>query len=419
MFSPPVEGLRVGYVLKKYPRLSETFILDEILGLEAVGVELAVLSLRLPDDGRFHGDLARVQAKVAYLPDFGLCSVLGAFDALDRLEKAGLAPALRFLELFPQRERAKLLVQALHLADQVGSLEIGHLHAHFMTVAAHVTYLAHLLCGVPFSATAHAKDVYRHTVDARIFRKVAGAAEALVTVCEANRAFIRREILGQVPARLVRIYNGVFLDQMPTRVAHPDPRLVVGVGRMVEKKGFDVLLGACRLLSERGVDFRLVLVGDGEEWERLDQERRRLGLEDRVHMVGPQPRDEVLRLMAEARVIAAPCVTGRDGNQDALPTVLLEAMALGLPAVSTAVGGIPEIVGHERQGLLVPERDHQALAAALERVLTDDVLWARLSAAGRAKARERFDRKRNLQDLVAVFQGKTPLAEPVAMAGGP
>jgi colanic acid/amylovoran biosynthesis glycosyltransferase len=412
--SPQHEGPRIGYVLKKYPRVSETFVLDEILALEAAGVDLSILSLRLPDDGRFHPDLSRVRATVDYLPGFSGAGVLAGFESLSDLgiRPEQLARALDFARRLPEGKRHGIVVQGLLLAERTVRHRLGHLHAHFMTVAAHAAYLAHLFTSVPFTVTAHAKDVYRHTVDPAVFREVARAATAVVTVCEANRRYLAERVLAGAPGRVVRVYNGVPLDEVRRGPGRDrDPRLIAAVGRLVEKKGFAVLLSALRLLADRGVEFRCVLAGTGDQREALLARRRRLGLEDRVELPGALPRQDVLALMDRARVLAAPCVTGSDGNRDALPTVLLEALAMELPVVTTPVGGIPEIVEHERHGLLVPEHDPTTLAAALERLLTDQGLWSRCARRCREKATATFDRARTAETLLEVF------AEPAPGAG--
>jgi colanic acid/amylovoran biosynthesis glycosyltransferase len=410
------DDLRVGYVLKKYPRLSETFILDEILALEAAGIDVSIFSLRLPDEGRFHGDLGRVRAGVRYLPDVGSTSSLQAFRALWGLgERAteGLGSALGLLDSLPADRRGRLLIQALHLADDASRRQLQHLHAHFMTVAAQVAYLAHLFTGIPFSVTAHAKDLYRETVDPTVFRQIAGAATAVVTVCLANRRHIEeRGLAGR--GRVKVVYNGVDLERLRAGGGDREPGLILGVGRLVPKKGYQVLLEACRVLADRAVDFHAVIVGDGEERGPLLELRRRLGLTDRVHLHGAASREEVLSLMRRARVLATPSVTDADGNRDALPTVLLEALALGLPVVSTPVGGIPEIVDPGVHGLLVPERDPVALAEALARAVDDEVLWARMAQAGPRRASERFDRSRTLGALVGLFRRSARPAEAVA-----
>lgn len=393
---------RVGYVVKKFPRLSETFILNEVLGLERHGVELTIASLRLPDEGRFHAAVAELAADVVYLPQFGRETVGQAFDDLARYPAATALASAR--QLAGDRS-VDLLIQAARLAAVVDARGIGHLHAHFMTGAAHVAYLAHLLTGVPFTVTAHAKDIYRQGVDWRVWSTIAHAAEAIVTVCDANCDFIE----ARVPeARIVRVYNGVepLAAGGPGSVAR-EPNLVVGVGRLVEKKGFGDLLRA--LAEPCAAAARLVLIGDGDQRAALEAEATRLGLDGRVHFTGALAQHQVHDWMRRAHVLAAPCVRGDDGNQDALPTVLLEALAHGLPVVSTPVGGIPEIVDDGVQGLLVPEGDTAALAGAIARLTSDNALWRRCSAAALARAADRFDRDRNLRELIELVQPRTPV----------
>lgn len=403
----PVVGARaarrVGYVLKMYPRLAETFILNEILGLEDAGVKVTVFSLRVPAEGRFQREVPEVRADVHYLPGTNSNSVIDAFRALGGQEHGRLQAALDFVEQLPDGRRGDVLVQALHLAAAIREGQIDHLHAHFMTVAAHTVYVAHLLSGVPFTVTVHAKDLYRVEVNRTIFGEIAAAAEALVTVCEANRDFIMHEFLNDsnIPVRVV--YNGLPLADFSSDQPERDPRLVLAVGRLVEKKGFDILLRACRLLEDRGLGFRCLIVGNGEEYEPLTLLIEELGIGHRVQLVGAQSRDRILQLMARSRVLAAPCVVGLDGNQDALPTVILEAMAMGLPVVSTPIAGIPEMIADGVEGYIVGEANPHGLANALQQLLVDDRGARRMGAAGRTKVAAKFDRSATLPALVELF----------------
>ena len=399
---------RIGYVLKKYPRLSETFILNEILGVEAAGRDVDIWSLTPADEGRFHADLARVKAGVAYVPGVGSASTLAAFEAARDL---GVQPeawtrALAFTAKLPVERRGGLLLHGLLTAKGARERGVRHLHAHFLTVAAHVAHLARIFGGPTFSVTAHAKDVFREAVDPVVFREVAEAAAAVVTVCDYNRRFIAERFLAGSRAKLVRIYNGLPLKDLAIPALPRERDLIVGVGRLVPKKGFDRLIHAAAELKSRGIRVRTVLVGDGEERANLAAEVARLGLQNEVTLAGAQPREFVLALMARARVLAAPCVRDDDGNQDALPTVLIEALAAGLPSVATPVAGVPEIVEDGGEGLIVPEDDVKATADGIARLLRDDALWSRCALAGPAKARARFDRDATLPELLRVFDGK-------------
>lgn len=411
----PAPG-RVGYVLKKFPRLSETFVLNELLGLEDLGIDVEVHALNPPDPEPRHAALARLRAAVHEVPRRRSEPVERLQARLQRA--AGTAAAARveaFLHRLPARRRHHVLAQALDLAASVREAGITHLHAHFMTVAAHTAYVAHLITGIPFTVTAHAKDVYRDAVDREVFAEVAAAAASLVTVCAANEQHIR-DHLTDGRARIDVVFNGLPLDALPPPSVERDPRLILGVGRLVEKKGFEVLVEACRLLRDRGRAFDCVIVGDGDRHEAIAARVRGADLGDRVHLVGAAPRETVLDLMGRARVLAAPCVTGADGNRDALPTVIIEAMAMGLPVVSTPVGGIPEMVTDGVEGSIVAEQDAAALADAIERLLTDDATWARMAAAGPSTARGRFDQRVTIRRLAALLEGVQPVGAPAAEA---
>lgn len=392
--------LRIGYVLKRYPRLSETFVLNEILAHEAAGVEVHIFSLRLPEEAVVHPDVARVRAKVHYLPNAPV-TVRDVGEALVRA--ADMLDAEECAEVVRDFKPARTLWQASQVASIAGADGITHLHAHFATEATVVARLASRLCGVPYTFTAHAKDIFHESVDTAKLRALAAEAAGVITVSEFNVAYLR-ERLGSDRA-IHRIYNGLDLAEFPFCRGEREPGLIVGVGRLVEKKGFADLVRACGVLAREGRDFRCVIIGEGEEGPALGEEIERAQVGARVQLLGALPRDEVKAWMSRASVLAAPCVVGADGNRDGLPTVLLEAMALGTPCVGTPVTGIPEVLRDGQTGLLVPERDPASLAAAIGRLLDDRVLAQRCAGAARALIEESFDLHRNTaaqRDLFAV-----------------
>ncbi len=396
------EPLHVGYLLKQYPRFSETFILNEILGLEGEGVAVSVFSLRHATEGRFHPALASVRGQVHYVASAERADFLDAIRALPSLRTERLADVLAFVDRFPEERRARLLLQALAVADRVQRSGVNHLHAHFLTVAAYTAHIVSLLTGLPYTVTAHAKDIYRHTIDWDVAAKVAGEAAAVVTVCDANLAYLKTRLNGS-GTTLTRIYNGLGTQDPPTPLAERTPGLVLGIGRLVEKKGFDLLIDAVAILATRRQDVSCAIVGDGDEHRALAARALRLGIAERVTFAGMQSQDAVSRLLRRAHVLAAPCRVGSDGNQDALPTVLLEALGAGLPSVSTPVAGIPEIVEDGRQGLLVEPNNAEALAAGIEAILDDPRRWAAMSAAGPLKLAQSFDRSRTIVQLISAM----------------
>jgi colanic acid/amylovoran biosynthesis glycosyltransferase len=397
----PCESPRVAYVMKQYPRYSETFIVNEILAHEAAGLEIEIFSLRPPSDAHFQDTIARVHAPVYYIPAYGLkiddlwCALESVTDDAEGLNR-GLAAA--------RGESARDVCQALTLARRVRQTGITHIHAHFASVAATAARLASAFSGVPYSITAHAKDIFHDSVREDDLRRKLADAAAVVTVSDHNRAYLK-DAFGADARRVARVYNGLDLARFPYESPAVRPREIVAVGRLVEKKGFDVLIDACALLVERGCPFHCRIVGVGEQEAALRSRIAERSLGQSVEMTGARPQAEVVGLVQGAAVFAAPCVVGSDGNRDGLPTVLLEAMALGTPCVSTDVTGIPEVLRHERTGLLAPQHDPAALADAMECLLDDEELRVRLASEARKLIESEFDAHKNTAVLRRIFEG--------------
>jgi len=396
--------MTVGYLLKMYPRFSETFVLAELLELERQGLPLHVISLKKPDDGVFHADVARLKARVTYLPESPLLAP-GEYLAAHR-ELAARAPRRYAAALAAAAGRrrgtaVKHFVQAGYISRLVHRLGITHVHAHFASGPAAVALHLHRLTGVSYSLTAHAKDIYLDAVNRAALADKLRSARFVVTVSDYNRRHLER-LAG--PARLVRIYNGLDLERFAPNGARPDdPPLVLAVGRLIEKKGFADLVRACALLRRDGRRLRCAIAGKGPLERELAALAERLGVGDAVELMGPMPRDGLLELYRRAAVVAAPCVVGADGNRDGLPTVLIEAMALGVPVISTRVTGIPELVEDGATGQLVPERDPEALARALDRVLADPAAAAARAVAARRRVEQAFDLRTNVAQLRALL----------------
>jgi len=402
---------RLGYVLKRYPRYSETFVVTEILAHERAGADVEIFALRPPSDTHFQDVIGRVRAPVTYLfsPDEGL-KAAHFWSAVERAAKV-------IPDVWQRLDGCRGAVtrdvyQALLLARYIRERDIGHLHAHFATSATTVARLAAHVSGVPFTFTAHAKDIFHDDVQPDDLRQKLNSAAAVVTVSDFNVEHLHRTYAGATSG-VRRIYNGLELPQFP--FTPPDVRepLIVGVGRLVEKKGFADLIDACDLLVRGGHRFLCQIVGGGELAGDLAERVSRLGLSACVQLVGPKPQRDVADLVGRAAVMAAPCIVGADGNRDGLPTVLLEAMALGTPCVSTDVTGIPEVLRDGRTGLLVPQHAPEALAAALARLLQDGQLRTRLAREARALIEAEFDTDRNATRLRELMHSAHPASEPM------
>jgi glycosyltransferase involved in cell wall biosynthesis len=392
--------LGIGYVVKRYPRYSETFIVTEILAHEEAGLPLEIFSLYPPVDTHFQDAIARVRAPVNYVTDSdgkslrfweGLCGVAadvpGFWNSLDAAKG----------------EEARDVFQAAVLAGLARRKGIRHLHAHFGSGAATVARLAARFGGLTYSFTAHAKDIYHESVRPDDLRRKLADASAVITVSDYNLEYLR-ERYGEAAARVRRIYNGIDLERFPYSAPRDRPPMVVYVGRLVEKKGLADLIDACALLAGRGKTLECGIVGAGELETELRERIARLGVGSTIRLLGPRPQAEVIRLIREASAVAAPCVIGEDGNRDGLPTVILEAMALGTPCVSTDVTGIPEVVRHGETGLIVPQHDPAALADALERFASDAALRVSLAVRARERIEDEFDIRRNAAKIRALFR---------------
>jgi len=408
------ESMRVGYVLKRYPRYSETFIVNEILAHEAAGLEIEIFSLLPPNDTHFQDAIARVRAPVNYLMAEGL----KAFDLWTALDEANkVLPDLWNAHEAARGEEIHNVYQAVLLAREVHLKGIHHLHAHFATSATTVARLAAHFAGVPYTFTAHAKDIFHESVNHDDMKQKLSDAAAVITVSDYNVEYLL-ETYGPAASHVQRVYNGLDLEQLLYEPPYKRPPRIVAVGRLVEKKGFADLIDACDILARHGCHFSCQIVGTGLLEADLRSQIERLDLQERVELIGPRPQNEVFKHIQSGAVLAAPCVIGTDGNRDGLPTVLLEAMGLGTPCVSTDVTGIPEVLHDGETGLLVSQHDPTALAAAIERLLEDSTLRVRLATRARRLIETEFDIHRNSAHLRSIFQASAKVGIKVAREVG-
>lgn len=380
--------MRIGYVVKRYPRFSETFIVNEILAHEAAGWDVDIFALRPPTDTHFQDMLARVRAPVTYLTPIRP-KAAEAWSALGAA--VSLRPPLAALERLANAEYRDG-TQAARLATLVRERGVEHLHAHFATSQAEVAMHAAGLAQVPFTVTAHAKDIYHESVELDALRRKLAAADGVITVSDFNLRYLTERV---PTARIARLYNGIDLREFSFRSEQGREPVVLAAGRLVEKKGFTDLIDACAYLRDTGRAFRCQIVGAGDLQTRLAAriERHRLG--GVVSLLGPVPRTELKRMIQDAAIFVAPCVEAADGDRDGLPTVLVEAMALGTPCVATPVTGIPELIEDGRSGVLSPQRDPSALANAVSSLLDDASRRASIAAAARARIERDFDLDQN------------------------
>ena len=406
------------FVLKGYPRLSETFIAEEIRGLELAGFDIRIVALRHPTDGRLHPVHREITAPVGYLPEYLHHAPWRVLRAFWRQRKApGYALARRrFLADLRRdlsRNRLRRFGQALVLADELPP-GTSSLHAHFIHTPASVVRYAALIAGLSWSCSAHAKDIWT-SADWELADKLAEARFA-VTCTEAGRARLAALAPTGKPVHLV--YHGLRLDRfkpLPAWGSGRDgsdvaaPVRLLAVGRAVEKKGFDLLMRALAGLPGT-LAWHLTHIGGGPELKRLRALAAESGIEDRIDWLGPQDQTVVLDHYGRADVFVLPCRVAGDGDRDGLPNVLVEAQSQGLACLSTDVGGVPELIRHGSNGLLVRSEDAAALAGALSDLIADPGLRRRLGAAGSDRVHRLFDAASATQALAALLRSDAPLS---------
>lgn len=407
--------LRVGYVLKRFPRFSETFILNELLELQRQGLSVEVFSLMHPPQEPRHAMLEQLRVPVTYLPRG---SVLGKWKLSSGLTKSAdasitetlSADSLPYPQLLPGKDVntvAHLALQATTLALLAQARGINHFHAHFGSNSTTVALLAGRLARIPFSYTAHARDIYHTYIDANtddeVRRHKIAEAEFVATVSEYNRRYLNQLAFAGTGEHVRLLYNGIDLSRFAPGKNNQAPNHFVAVGRLVEKKGFPFLIEACRLLRERHHDFHCTLVGDGPDEDSLAGMVSEYQLQEVVKLAGTQPQEQLVQILRSATAVVLPCIISKSGDRDGLPTVLLEAMAMGLATVSTNVAGVPEIIDDGKTGFLVPPEDPLALADVLEQLLTNPQMTIDMGREARIKAEQQFDLHRNVGQLAEWF----------------
>lgn len=407
---------RVAFVLKGYPRLSETFIAQEIRALEQRGLDILIVSLRHPTDRTTHPVHRQIGAPVLYLPEYLKDAPRRVWRGWRQARRlAGYREArqtwLRDLLRDPTPNRVRRFGQAVVLAAELPA-GTGQLHAHFLHTPASVARYAAAICGLDWSVSAHAKDIW--TIPRWEKREKLASAAWAATCTETGRRHLAE--LAPSPGKVMLSYHGVDLDRFGAAPARADARdgsdraqpvLLLSVGRAVAKKGYDDLLAALALLP-RELAWRFVHIGGGALAEKLKREAARLGLADRIEWRGAQPQPEVLKAYREVDLFVLAAKVAKDGDRDGLPNVLLEAQSQGLACIATAQPGIAELIEDGRTGVLVPPEEPGALAAALERLIRDPEARHRLGRAGEARVCRHFDMHAGI-DLLAERFGLSPL----------
>jgi len=413
----------LAYILKGYPRISETFISNEILLLERLGFKMRLFPMRHPRETFCHDSVKQIKAAVDYLPTeflLDLPRLIGpnilCATHHPKTYRAALQLAARRFQRTRKSATFKHLFQAGYLVQKhlAKDPSIVHLHGHFAHSPTSVTMFAAQLSGLPFSFTAHAKDIYT-SHPAQLKEKMA-QARFVATCTKHNKQYLEDLACPGSPA-VHCIYHGIDLDLFNndgTESVAKAPYQLLTVARMTEKKGLPTVYRALKLLAERKISFKHTLIGDGDDREEILQLIRALKLEQYCCWIGTQTHAEVLEHFRKSDLFVLGCEIARNGDRDGIPNVLVESLAMGIPAISTNVSALPEILINQETGLTVSPGDHQAFADGVEKLLSDAELRKKIITGGRSFVRNHFDNKHLIRDLATIFREATPALAPGA-----
>ena len=390
---------RFAYLFERFPSFGQTFCYREVAELDHQDITPPIFSIRNPTDEPPQDWDTRVVERVHYLPN--------EKELLEEVRHAAKkgeigADIVAALDEWGRRTDFLRLYQAVYVGLRLQKMGINHLHAHFAGMAARTAFWINKFFSITFSFTAHANDIFSPRQFEIGLDKLVDSSRAIVTETD----YAARFLCEQFPRRsdrVHRIYNGLDLTEFGRADFSSTPPLIIAVGRLIPKKGFSDLIRSCALLAERGKSFRCEIIGEGPLGEALRRQIDDMHLQNNVELIGAKPQTQLRGRLAAANVFVLPSVMDPDGGMDNLPTVIMEAMATGLPVVSTNIGGIPEMIIDNETGFLVEPGDTAAMADAIETVINDSSSAARLGHSGYERARTLFSIEKNVRELCALL----------------
>jgi colanic acid/amylovoran biosynthesis glycosyltransferase len=390
---------RFAYLFERFPSFGQTFCYREVAELDRQDITPPIFSIRNPKDEPPQDWDTRIVERVHYLPE-----EKELLEDVRRAAKKGKlgTDTVAALDEWGRRTDFLRLYQAVYVGLRLRQMGIDHVHAHFAGMAARTAFWMNNFFSITFSFTAHANDIFSPRQFEIGLDKLVDTTRAIVTETDYAAQFLSQRFPTRAD-RVHRIYNGLDLAEFERADFSSSPPLIIAVGRLIPKKGFGHLVHACALLAERGKSFRCEIIGEGPLENELHRQIDELCLQNKIVLTGAKPQTQLRRRLAAANVFVLPSVIDRDGGMDNLPTVIMEAMATGVPVVSTNIGGIPEMIIQNETGFLVQPGDPAAMADAIQTVINDRSFAARLGHSGYERARTLFSIEKNVRELCALL----------------
>ena len=382
----------LAYLFERFPKFSQTFCYREVAELFRQGERPVIFSLRGPDLGpeqSWNGEILRTVRRLPEGDEFA--------EAVDAEVGDIPKPARKILREWRGRADSLRLYQAVYIGVRLRELGITHVHAHFAGMAARTAYWIRKFFGLTYSVTVHANDIFTPNKFAIDLGEILASADQIIAVSDYGADYLRQKFPGS-GRRVYRVYNGIETNDFE-RARFEWPPLIVSIGRLISKKGFDVLVDACGILRDGDLEFRCEIIGDGPLEQELQARIRDHNLGGQVQLTGARTQHEIVSRLSDATVFVLPCRVDADGAMDNLPTVIMEAMAAALPVVSTDVGGVREMVLDEETGFLAPGENSIATAELIRRLISDVSLARLFGERGRDRAAEIFSIERNVSLL--------------------
>jgi glycosyltransferase involved in cell wall biosynthesis len=406
--------MNILYILNRFPKISETFILNEIVGLINLGHKVRIVSLLKPLEKKFHKEirdynLIKLTHYLKYRP--------GHYSRLKTFEKG----IKKFFEckFLTKEQKAQLIylcyekkqgkevafrkfLDVLNIIKIIRKEKIKHIHNHFAGPNVDYAYVLNKVIGIPYTFTTHAYDIFSEVQ--KDMKKWANNAKKVIAVSKFNKKYMNKKL--GIPLNKIQIITySKYLDKLkPLKKHRRSPFKIISISRLAEKKGYPYLIEACKILKDKKIEFSCEIQGEGPERKKLEMLIKKYRLKNKVKLGEALTHEEVIEFMKTGSVFVLPCIRAKNGDMDGIPNVLMESMALEIPTISTDVTGIPELIDNNINGIIVPQNNAESLAQAIIKIKNNPDFADKIRKKGRKKVMEKFNVEKNVRKLVRVFE---------------